>query len=424
MYNCDVLFHAFVCLIGLNVYAKYVYMHCYLQRNVTVKKEMFSYFLYVVILTIMLWIYPKITFLWRGHLVVSIALTTLYKDHIKRKIWVIVLVSVLYLFISYLTCLCLNIFVLNFSSAKRQLFEVFCINIVFLLIIRNMTLIHCYRKKKEITYMELAMNVCVPVGTLYLFYIIIQQNSLNYCQMGYCVFVLTIFNVVIFILFDKVKGFCKEKLELVAVREQRESYQNQLKLLQELQENAKIVRHDLKNHLFALKAMITKESKKEAIGYIDEVRDYIENKFRLSNSGNLTIDSIINYKLGVAVQNQIEVDLVINIPVELKIEPIDVTTIIGNLLDNAIEAATKVEGKRWLHIEIGYDRNIITIMISNTYNGSIRVVHSNLVSTKEDVLLHGIGIRSVKKSVQKYHGDFVYSYNKEVFQVNVVLYNS
>lgn len=102
----------------------------------------------------------------------------------------------------------------------------------------------------------------------------------------------------------------------------------------------------------------------------------------------------------------------------------DMCLILGNLLENAVEATQKVEGRRYIKIKMKYDKNNLLIFMVNSYNGQlIKIDDKRLKSTKTDVRNHGIGLSSVNRAAAKYHGTVVIEDSiPEQFKIKVLLY--
>nr|WP_275061413.1 GHKL domain-containing protein [Diplocloster modestus] len=100
----------------------------------------------------------------------------------------------------------------------------------------------------------------------------------------------------------------------------------------------------------------------------------------------------------------------------------DLCLILGNLLDNAIEASSFAEIK-WIHINILKNKNIININISNSLKNKPVEKNGKLCTTKGDNRAHGIGLLSVRQLVEKNEGIFNYKYDKYHFEANVTLFN-
>ena len=124
-----------------------------------------------------------------------------------------------------------------------------------------------------------------------------------------------------------------------------------------------------------------------------------------SQTGNLAVDALVNYKYLLAVQKNIEMQVEICIPEELNVDTADLCIILGNLLDNAIEAAEKCEKEKRIRLKILYGNRNIRIEIANTFDGEIhRMENGMYMTSKKDAKRHGIGLQSVQKSIDKYKG--------------------
>ena len=139
----------------------------------------------------------------------------------------------------------------------------------------------------------------------------------------------------------------------------------------------------------------------------------------ICNSGNLVIDSIINYKLRELDASCIYVDAYV--PGEVNIPDIDMTTILGNLLDNSIQALKETRGKQILRISINYSRGRMILQIENSYE-KILEENGELKTTKTEKEGHGIGLESIKEVVERYDGILQLDYKENLFVAFVVLF--
>ena len=126
--------------------------------------------------------------------------------------------------------------------------------------------------------------------------------------------------------------------------ERREvSYQNKLmqKQVDEVQhvyETMRGWRHDYHNHLQSLKVYVQNDQKPQAVSYLDRLEKDLESVDDLIRTGNVAMDAILNSKLSLAMQRGIAVDYSAAVPQKLTVRDIDLCVIIGNLIDNAVEA--------------------------------------------------------------------------------------
>jgi sensor histidine kinase YesM len=195
----------------------------------------------------------------------------------------------------------------------------------------------------------------------------------------------------------------------------------QLEIINNSKENLKTFRHDLINHAYSLKYYIDNHDCEGATEYLDNIFEFINNSKEYAKSGNSEIDSIINYKLDLAERQGINSEVYLAIPDKLNISSFDLSIVIGNLLDNAIEAAAKAE-KKFINISVELDRNVLYISISNSYDGKLKFAANKLASTKDDKN-HGLGMSSAEKSIEKYKGIMNIRHDDRVFYVDVLMYN-
>ena len=166
------------------------------------------------------------------------------------------------------------------------------------------------------------------------------------------------------------------------------------------EERVRRIYHDLKNHLLVLGAYAGKEQVVwESIqGLQNQIQEY-ENYY---HTGNAFLDVLIRDKAKTAQKEQIDFGVVVDFEGGDFIEPLDISTIFGNAIDNAIEASRKLpHEQRLITVRANRVRDMLMIIVENTVSsdcgGSRR-------TTKEDTFLHGFGLSNIKNAVQKYDG--------------------
>jgi len=209
------------------------------------------------------------------------------------------------------------------------------------------------------------------------------------------------------------------------MEQERELYYRQLKVMQGSLEQQKSIRHDIKLHLAVIKRFLLTGREREAIEYLEkifkvlEIKDYIQ-------SNNIPFDSIVNYKLSEA-KGDVEINVNVSIPKEIKMDTMDIVIIMGNLIENALEGVERVNEKR-IKLDIFFDRGNLFINIKNTFDGVVKIDKSS--DTEKGIISrksgrdHGYGLKNVKKSVEKYNGKLDISYDKKHFNVNALVYLS
>jgi len=229
-----------------------------------------------------------------------------------------------------------------------------------------------------------------------------------------------------FFLFDILSAKYEEKMKSERQTQEKEYYFTQCQLMQESAEQIKAVRHDIKIHLAALKRFTANGDMNDIKSYLDSLVSDIEKSEVYSDTGNIAFDSIINYKLQNAKSDDIKLDLNVAVPPELNIEVVDIVTIIGNLLDNALEAVAKVNEKT-IKIDIKFKNGGLFTKIENSFDGEVKynegIAESAIVSLKGSNE-HGYGLKNIKQSIEKYNGHMKISHKDNIFSTGVFLYVS
>lgn len=186
-------------------------------------------------------------------------------------------------------------------------------------------------------------------------------------------------------------------------------------------EEVRRTKHDIKNNMIYLQELLRLKPQ-EAEKYLREyMGDVMEGKDEISKSGNFPVDALLNYKNSIAKKKNVKIRLEQSIPITLPYKSSDICSILGNLLDNAIEAAENSENKD-IDVRIVYVKNKLKITVKNYYTGKIKKdTNGNFISTKGDTKNHGIGLKSVIQTVNSYDGYIEVLTEHSVFQVDILM---
>lgn len=206
------------------------------------------------------------------------------------------------------------------------------------------------------------------------------------------------------------------------LKQQNEYYHKQFEVMDSLYKNTKSVRHDIKKHLAFLKYCIENGENKRASEYIGQIIDTSYNKNEFAKSGNIVIDSILNFKIQEAAQKDINVNLSLQIPDDLILSDFDMVVVLGNLLDNAINASGNLENNRKININIKYKSSMLFIHVSNTFDGHIMYRGDKIVTSNEDKENHGIGLNNIKSVIDKYDGVLKIQHTENIFYADILMY--
>ena len=227
--------------------------------------------------------------------------------------------------------------------------------------------------------------------------------------------ILLLINLFTFYVYHLEQDRWSVQYRLKLIESSNEAYRNQLQIVNESQKKIRFLKHDLNRHIQKLKLLSEKENMQAIVQYLNEMEDAAVIKQEYVKTGNEDVDSLLNYELSLAAEFGTEVICDVNLPENLNISSFDMTIILGNLMDNAIEALRHSKRKQ-LKVNIRLHKGIIRIDLENTYDPVYRKKH--------DGREHGIGLLSVENTLQKYHGKLDSHTEENRYYTTVVFYNS
>lgn len=167
----------------------------------------------------------------------------------------------------------------------------------------------------------------------------------------------------------------------------------------------RMLSHDFKNHMLAINQLIQESRNEEALDYITTYMNLAMSVNRRVNSGCKIIDIIVNCKIAEAVEKKINFVYDIDFVGEIIIRDIDMCALLANLLDNAIEACERIEnGDRRIYLKIKRRDCMLLFWIGNSIIRGKKEKTKFFQSTKNNNMIHGLGMKSIDNVIQKYGG--------------------
>lgn len=229
-------------------------------------------------------------------------------------------------------------------------------------------------------------------------------------------------NFFVLYLYRRMLKELENKYRTMLLAQRGEAYAHELQLVKKKTQEVRSLRHDLKNHAVALQELLAQGKLEDAKNYISRFSQTLEGTAKYAVSGCAELDSVINYKLDMAIRAEVKIDCTLLVPETLEMDPFDINVLFGNLLDNAIEAARKCEDKT-IQLLVKWDRGALYISVKNTYDGIVnRDMRGNILTRKSDATLHGLGLSNVKSVLEKYNGELKIDAGEKIFSVSAVLY--
>ena len=220
-------------------------------------------------------------------------------------------------------------------------------------------------------------------------------------------------NSLVYVLYVNMQKDHAKQLEYSILQQAFKSQEKSVEETKILYQSIRSIRHDLKQHFQVALTMLHSGKINEAVDYMekynDTVLDGISNKVFCDND---VVNYIINSKSKICSDRHIKIYIYIanEIP---EFSDLDLCVLLGNALDNAIEGVSG-EGNNEIYLELRNVDNFFMISVKNTITNSVLEYNPNLISTKNEKEVHGLGILSMKEVVQKYNGsiEFYESDNK------------
>ena len=236
---------------------------------------------------------------------------------------------------------------------------------------------------------------------------------------------LLVVNFLMLYLYNLLLQSLSQKYETAMLEQKVQVYVGQLETIRQSEEKIRSLRHDMKHHMNEIKLLANRANVPEIQEYIDKMETYIQNPDDIVSSGNMEIDSVLNYMLQKAREKLETVTVRVMLPEKVK-HDFDVNVLLGNLLENAIEAAAQTEQK-YLKLDIILKRGVLKIRIENSFlpeglEEGERQGSRVFLTTKREKGQHGIGLESVRRIVEAYDGTMEVTPRDGLFCVNLILY--
>lgn len=290
-----------------------------------------------------------------------------------------------------------------------------------------MMLLHFSQKDKAMVKVPTSFYI-FPLTTLIavicFWYISLNQYLEFKNQIVLGVVSILLFLATLFVFFSFQASAQKEN-QLLLLQQEQDKMKTDIiyyDILEQQNNNLRAYAHDAKNHLSAIKNL---NSNPDIEIHISKMIESLAEYSKVSHSGNHTLDVVIDKYVAECKINNITFEFDINNNNLSHLESYDIVTILGNLLDNAVEAAEKAAEKH-VNLETDFRNSFSIIIVSNSCDRTPRLNNLDLpVTTKKNKRLHGFGLKSVQKTAMKYNGDiaFDYDYETKSFIVTVMVEN-
>ena len=200
------------------------------------------------------------------------------------------------------------------------------------------------------------------------------------------------------------------------LRSQHEQYLQSKRTIEQV--NRKY--HDMKNQIETIRSEPDPGRK---AAYLDELEGSIADYAAQYRTGNGVLDTLLTAKGAYCIEQGIQLTCVADGGLLKSMSVVDITSIFGNALDNAIESSMRVADreKRLIRVAVFAQNNLLMIRIENTFDGRLRVVEGQPVTLKSDRSRHGYGLKNIQSAAEKYGGTATFSAEKNWFSLRILV---
>lgn len=230
-----------------------------------------------------------------------------------------------------------------------------------------------------------------------------------------------------FLVFYMIKDIVYREKRMQEILVGQERTKNQTAMYLQMNEDYKEQRtkiHEFKNHMSCMNGLLELKEYEKATEYVARINKTWINEINYILTNHAIVNSVLNQKFKYAKGKGIPIIVKINDLEHLKMEDEDIVTLLANLLDNAIEAVDKIEGREnRIKFRMIYKDERLNICVRNPIADSICEIDGRMITTKKDKRIHGIGMRNIKNVVQKYKGEMIYNCSNNYFTITIIIDN-
>lgn len=285
-------------------------------------------------------------------------------------------------------------------------------------------------KIKELPRSYNMILVLIPLGSMFVVYTSFfmsanSQKSFSVLWSFASLVIMLFINILIFTIYLKLSEDMELREKNVVCKQEIDLYNRHIEEKENSMLEFRKAKHDLKNQLIFLLERCEKKVYKEVELFLEQLIEKAPfDSLTISKTDNSVVDALVNYKYTIAKRFGIEFIVKLEIPMILPFENADMCIVLGNALDNAMEANIRADiEKRYVKLNMRMDMNNLVIVIENSFNGQIsKDKKGKILTIKTNKINHGFGLDSIQKVVNKYHGFMRTSYTETVFTIEILLY--
>lgn len=338
----------------------------------------------------------------------------LYQSRWDRRLFVVVTVyAVLYSSTYWFDLLCLTLFQITY---EEYVWNIPLYSAMFLLrvclILGIAILIKKFHRPLSVGRQARAwvpLSAVFPLATLLVIWQVYTYPE-QQKMWQVCLLILDVVDIAALILLDQLEQSSSNREKLIAAGERARVQDENIQALSQAYAGQRKMTHDYRAQLSTLSELLEGGKLDEAKEFLSEMKVRQSERILLINSHNAAIDAVLNQKGYTARQRGIDMRFRVNDLSALKLPRVDVTIVLGNLIDNAMEACADLpEPERWVSIQILYSRKVLSLSIINA-SRPVAIADGQIPTSKPAPLLHGFGLGNVKDILEKYQAEYSFAF--------------
>lgn len=229
-----------------------------------------------------------------------------------------------------------------------------------------------------------------------------------------CIFASTI---LLFVTYSHQLKATSQSLQMKSELTRLQTEQSYYQILEQQNQQLMMYAHDAKKHLAAIQAL---NDDPQIGSYVTALSQQLADYSRNCHSGNKLLDVIIHKYVVDCKMRGIQFEYDVKVCSLSQLDDIDLVAILGNLMDNAV-AAAEDSSEKTVSLNTVHRNSYSVIILTNSCDTPPKQSGSRLISTKSDTQAHGFGLKSVKKTIQKYQGDYEWNYDVDAKQFTMTV---
>lgn len=414
----------------VSVYLRYMLFDCYLLRKKHIKNGQKIFIMFLIGFLDYLF-KVKIGYSFSVNLIIILFFTTiicflLFNGKYTTKLLLIITFVFFIVILDLLVGISLNLIfqkaiLTEFKGIFKSLSSIIYYTLEFLLIYS----LKKNRAKKIISGEGKLYLVQLLIPLMSIFFVTVyintglNQGTIETFQIYFMISIFIAINLIQYIIFEYHEKLFIENHNNILMAENYKLKDKYYESLEEHQNKIRAIKHDLKNQLITIYYYISNDTNK-AKKEMQQIIDDIGGGDMLSFTQNIPINILLNHKYNIAVDKNIAFEFDIKIPGKFNILERDLIRILGNAIDNAIDANEKIlEINRFIHLKMFYYNTSIVIEIINNTDGKVK----NIDTRKREKEIHGFGMKSMQSLVEKYNGSMDYLIYDNKFKLGINLWD-